>query len=119
MMVERFWDEMGDYRLCVLSPFGARVHAAWGLALSARIRGRLRASDAMWWDDGIMVHLAGADEPPGAEPVFVEPEEVEELVVRSCGPRRCSPPAFGRTPPAPCCCRAATRARAPRCGRSV
>ena len=36
IVIERFRDEIGDWRLCVLSPFGGRVHAAWGLALSAR-----------------------------------------------------------------------------------
>ena len=43
IVVERFRDEIGDWRLCVLSPFGGRVHAAWALALSARIRDELRA----------------------------------------------------------------------------
>ena len=38
IVVERFRDEIGDWRLCVLSPYGGRVHAAWGLALSAKIR---------------------------------------------------------------------------------
>ncbi|MGH2853086.1 MAG: DEAD/DEAH box helicase, partial [Solirubrobacteraceae bacterium] len=41
VVVERFRDEIGDWRLCVLSPYGGRVHAAWGLALAARIRERL------------------------------------------------------------------------------
>ena len=43
IVVERFRDEIGDWRLCILSPYGGRVHAAWGLALSARIRERVRA----------------------------------------------------------------------------
>ena len=83
IVIERFRDEIGDWRLCVLSPFGGRVHAAWGLALSARIRDRFGLeSDAIWSDDGIVVHLPDADEPPGAELVLVEPDELEELVVR-------------------------------------
>ncbi len=83
IVIERFRDEIGDWRLCVLSPFGGRVHAAWGLALSARIRDRFGLeSDAIWSDDGIVVHLPDADEPPGAELVMVEPDELEELVVR-------------------------------------
>ncbi|HZU61274.1 MAG TPA: DEAD/DEAH box helicase, partial [Solirubrobacteraceae bacterium] len=53
VVVERFRDEIGDWRICVLSPFGGRVHAAWGLALSARIREELGLeSDAIWSDDG-------------------------------------------------------------------
>ncbi len=82
IVVERFRDEIGDWRLCVLSPFGGRVHAAWGLALSARIRDQLGLeSDAIWSDDGIIVHLPDAEEPPGAEIVMLEPDEVEDSVV--------------------------------------
>jgi ATP-dependent Lhr-like helicase len=82
IVVERFRDEIGDWRLCVLSPFGGRVHAAWGLALSARIREELELeSDAIWSDDGIIVHLPDADEPPGAELVMIEPDELEDRVV--------------------------------------
>nr|MBA2579469.1 DEAD/DEAH box helicase [Thermoleophilaceae bacterium] len=86
VVVERFRDEIGDWRLCVLSPFGGRVHAAWGLALSARIREQhgLEA-DAIWSDDGIIVHLPDADEPPGADMVLIEPDEVEDMVVRELG----------------------------------
>jgi len=83
IVVERFRDEIGDWRLCILSPYGGRVHAAWGLALSARIRERFGLeSDAIWSDDGIVVHLPDADEPPGAELVMVEPDELEDLVVK-------------------------------------
>ena len=83
IVVERFRDEIGDWRLCVLSPYGGRVHAAWALALSARIRDDFGLeSDAIWSDDGIVVHLPDADEPPGSELVMVEPDSVEELVVR-------------------------------------
>ena len=82
IVVERFRDEIGDWRLCVLSPFGGRVHAAWGLALSARIRDELELeADAIWSDDGIVVHLPDADEPPDADLVLLEPDEVEDLVV--------------------------------------
>ncbi len=83
IVVERFRDEIGDWRLCVLSPFGGRVHAAWGLALGAKIRDELGLeADAIWSDDGIIVHLPDADEPPSADFVLVDPEELEELVVR-------------------------------------
>ena len=82
IVVERFRDEIGDWRLCVLSPYGGRVHAAWGLALSRRIREQYGLeSDAIWSDDGIIVHLPDADEPPGAELVMLEPDEIEEAVV--------------------------------------
>ena len=82
IVVERFRDEIGDWRLCVLSPFGGRVHAAWGLALSARIRDELGLeSDAIWSDDGIIVHLPDAEQPPGAELVLLDPDEIEDRVV--------------------------------------
>ncbi len=83
VVIERFRDEIGDWRLCVLTPFGGRVHSAWALALSARIRDEFGLeSDAIWSDDGIIVHLPDSDEPPGAELVMVEPDQLEELVVR-------------------------------------
>jgi ATP-dependent helicase Lhr and Lhr-like helicase len=86
IVVERFRDEIGDWRLCVLSPFGGRVHAAWALALSARIRDEFNLeSDAIWSDDGIIVHLPDADEPPRAELVLVDPDELEDMVVRELG----------------------------------
>ncbi len=83
VVVERFRDEIGDWRLCVLSPFGGRVHSAWALALSARIRDDFGLeSDAIWSDDGIVIHLPDSDDPPSAELVMVEPDALEELVVR-------------------------------------
>ena len=86
MVVERFRDEIGDWRLCVLSPWGGRVHAAWGLALSARIRDEHELeADAIWSDDGIVVHLPDADEPPPGDLVLLEPDEIEDLVVRELG----------------------------------
>ncbi|OLE36910.1 MAG: DEAD/DEAH box helicase [Actinobacteria bacterium 13_1_20CM_3_68_9] len=86
VIVERFRDEIGDWRLCVLSPWGGRVHAAWGLALSARIRDEHELeADAIWSDDGIVVHLPDADEAPPADLVLLEADEVEDLVVRELG----------------------------------
>jgi ATP-dependent helicase Lhr and Lhr-like helicase len=86
IVIERFRDEIGDWRLCVLSPFGGRVHAAWGLALGAKIRDEAGLeADAIWSDDGIIVHLPDADEPPGADLVLIDPDELEDLVVRELG----------------------------------
>jgi len=82
IVVERFRDEIGDWRLCILSPYGGRVHAAWGLALAAKIRNeRDLEADAIWSDDGIVIHLPDADEPPPADLVLVDPQELEDLVV--------------------------------------
>ena len=86
IVVERFRDEIGDWRLCILSPYGGRVHAAWGLALSARIRDEYGLeSDAIWSDDGIIVHLPDADEPPGTDLVLIDPDELEDKVVGELG----------------------------------
>ncbi|MCK9248370.1 MAG: DEAD/DEAH box helicase [Solirubrobacteraceae bacterium] len=89
IVVERFRDEIGDWRLCVLSPFGGRVHAAWGLAISRRIRDEhgLEA-DAIWSDDGIIVHLPdadGDDGAPSADLIALEADEVEDLIVSELG----------------------------------
>ncbi len=82
IVVERFRDEIGDWRLCILSPYGGRVHAAWGLALAAKIRSeRDLEADAIWSDDGIVIHLPDADEPPPADLVLIEPDELEDLIV--------------------------------------
>jgi ATP-dependent helicase Lhr and Lhr-like helicase len=85
VVVERFRDEIGDWRLCVLSPYGGRIHAAWGLALSARIRERLGLeADAISSDDGIVVHLPEADALGGPEVLelaLIEPDELEDLIV--------------------------------------
>ena len=62
IVLERFRDEIGDWRLCILSPYGRRVHAAWGLALSARVRDRLGfEADVISSDDGIVMHLPDLD----------------------------------------------------------
>jgi ATP-dependent helicase Lhr and Lhr-like helicase len=82
IVVERFRDEIGDWRLCILSPYGGRVHAAWGLALAAKIRAeRELEADAIWSDDGIVIHLPDADEPPPGDLVLIEPDEIEDLIV--------------------------------------
>ena len=86
IVVERFRDEIGDWRLCVLSPWGGRVHAAWGLAMSARIREEYdMEADAIWSDDGIVVHLPDADEAPPSDLILLEADEIEDLVVRELG----------------------------------
>jgi ATP-dependent Lhr-like helicase len=88
IVLERFRDEIGDWRLCVLSPYGGRIHAAWGLALSARIRERFGLeADAIWSDDGIVLHLPDLDHegaealPDAAELLLIEPEEAEPAVI--------------------------------------
>src|SRR4029077_15732016 len=86
VVVERFRDEIGDWRLCILTPFGGRVHAPWALALGARLReSRGLEAQAIWSDDGIAIHLPDADAPPPIDDVLLEPEQIEELVTRELG----------------------------------
>jgi ATP-dependent Lhr-like helicase len=80
--VERFRDELGDWRVCLLSPFGARVHAPWALALQARLAASAGFEvQTLWSDDGIALRFANADEPPPAAALVPEPEEVEDLLL--------------------------------------
>ncbi len=80
IVVERFRDEIGDWRLVILSPYGARVHAPWAMALTQRFRGRYGHDvDVIWADDGIAFRFADADDPPGE--VYVDPEDVESLLL--------------------------------------
>jgi ATP-dependent Lhr-like helicase len=86
VVVERFRDEIGDWRLCVLSPFGGRVHAPWSLALAARLRESLGLEvNAIWSDDGIALHLPDAEAPPPLDDVLIDPDEMEELVITELG----------------------------------
>src|ERR1700754_1678287 len=92
ILVERFRDELGDWRLVVHSPFGAKVNGPWGLAIAARMRERrgveVHASSA---DDGIVLRLpdavdeSGAEVLPTAEDVLLDPSEVEQVVVAELG----------------------------------
>jgi len=86
VVVERFRDEIGDWRLCILTPFGGRVHAPWALALGARLRESLGLeTQAIWSDDGIAIHLPDADAPPPTDDVLLDPGEVEDLVTQELG----------------------------------
>jgi ATP-dependent Lhr-like helicase len=82
IVVERFRDEIGDWRVCVLSPFGGRVHAPWAMALRARLRESLDLDvQSLWSDDGIALHFPDADAPPPLADLLLEPGEIEELLL--------------------------------------
>src|SRR5213595_3047787 len=86
VVVERFRDEIGDWRLCILTPFGGRVHAPWALALGSRLRESLGLeTQAIWSDDGIAIHLPDADATPPIDDVLLDPEQIEELVTQEVG----------------------------------
>ena len=83
IVVERFRDELGDWRLCILSPFGQRVHAPWGLAIEARLAERVGpGAQVLWSDDGIVIRLPEAEDRIPLDDLLFDPDEVEEEVVR-------------------------------------
>jgi ATP-dependent helicase Lhr and Lhr-like helicase len=86
IVVERFRDEIGDWRVCILTPFGGRVHAPWAMAIARRLRESLGLEvQSLWSDDGIALHLPDADSTPALEEILIDPKDVEELVVAEVG----------------------------------
>ncbi|SEG61272.1 ATP-dependent helicase Lhr and Lhr-like helicase [Thermomonospora echinospora] len=86
LVVERFRDELGDWRLVVHSPFGARVHAPWALAIAARLRERYGVdAQAMHADDGIVLRIPDSDEPPRLDLAVFDPDDIERIVVDELG----------------------------------
>jgi ATP-dependent helicase Lhr and Lhr-like helicase len=82
IVVERFRDEIGDWRVCILSPFGTPVHAPWAMAIERRLADRLEMPvETMWGDDGIVLRLPEAADSIPIEELLIDPEEIEELVV--------------------------------------
>jgi ATP-dependent Lhr-like helicase len=87
LVVERFRDELGDWRVILHSPFGMQVHAPWALAVGARVRDRMGMDGAaMASDDGVVVRIPDTDaEPPGAELFVFEPGELQDIVTEEVG----------------------------------
>src|SRR6187402_208039 len=87
LVVERFRDELGDWRLVVHSPYGTPVHAPWALAINARLRERYGVDgQAVASDDGIVVRIPDTDaEPPGGDVIVFEADEIEAVVTDEVG----------------------------------
>ena len=87
LVVEKFRDELGDWRLVVHSPYGTPVHAPWALAINARLRERFGVDgQAIASDDGIVIRIPDTDaEPPMGELIAFEPDEIEDLVTQEVG----------------------------------
>ena len=81
IVVERFRDEIGDWRICIHSPFGARVHAPWAMAIEARLQRDGIDAELLWSDDGIVLRLQEAVEEIPVDELLVDPDEAEVLVV--------------------------------------
>jgi ATP-dependent Lhr-like helicase len=85
VVIERFRDELGDWRVCLLSPFGGRVHAPWAMAIEARLAEQGQLVQTIWTDDGIALRLPEATEPPPEDLFLVDPDEIERLVTDALG----------------------------------
>jgi ATP-dependent Lhr-like helicase len=86
IVIERVRDELGDWRVCVLTPFGSRVHAPWAMAVT----GRMRAAggpevETMWADDGFVLRFPDTDKAPDADLLLLDPDEATAHVLRQLG----------------------------------
>ncbi|GAB3299162.1 ATP-dependent helicase [Epidermidibacterium keratini] len=82
IVIERFRDELGDWRVVVHSPFGDRVNAPWALMIGERLHAEYGAdAQAMHTDDGIVLRVPDmTGTPPGRDGVLVDPDDVARLV---------------------------------------
>ena len=86
IVIERCRDELGDWRVCVLTPFGRRIHIPWAMAVAARIRAASGPDvEMIWGDDGFVLRFPDSDEPPDSDWFMVESSEVMNLVLRQLG----------------------------------
>jgi ATP-dependent helicase Lhr and Lhr-like helicase len=86
LVIERTRDELGDWRVLVLSSLGSRVHAPWAMAVTARAREELGLDvETMWGDDGFVMRFPETDLPPDPSLLLPDPDEVEGQVLRQLG----------------------------------
>jgi ATP-dependent Lhr-like helicase len=86
IVIETCRDELGDRRVCVLTPFGSRVHAPWCMAVTAKLRAeRGLEVESMWSDDGFVIRIPDSDEEITSEQLIPNPAEFQQLVLRQLG----------------------------------
>jgi ATP-dependent helicase Lhr and Lhr-like helicase len=86
VLIERCRDELGDWRICVLTPYGTRIHAPWCMAVTSKLRAeRGVEAESMWSDDGFVLRLPENEEPLDASWLIPSPAELRELVLRQLG----------------------------------
>jgi ATP-dependent Lhr-like helicase len=84
IVVERFRDEIGDWRVCILSPFGTPVHAPWAMAIERRLVDQFDLPvESMYGDDGIVIRLPESADQIDADVFRIDPDEIDELVMSS------------------------------------
>jgi ATP-dependent helicase Lhr and Lhr-like helicase len=82
VVVERFRDEIGDWRICILSPFGTPVHAPWAMAIERRLAELFEQPvETMWGDDGIVIRLPESVDELPLDALAIDPDDIDELVV--------------------------------------
>jgi ATP-dependent Lhr-like helicase len=86
IVIERCLDELGDWRVCLLSPLGSRIHAPWAMAVTAQIRSRTGIDvEVMWGDEGFVVRFPEVETSPDPMLLVPDHEDVEGLVLRQLG----------------------------------
>jgi ATP-dependent Lhr-like helicase len=86
IVIERCLDDLGDWRVCVLSPLGSRIHAPWAMAATAHIRSQTGMDvEVMWGDEGFVVRFPEVERPPDPSLLLPGPEEIEGLVLHQLG----------------------------------
>jgi len=81
IVIERFPDEIGDWRVCILTPFGSRVHAPWALAIEERLARSDLPVQVLWSDDGIILRLPESIDDVATQLLLPEPDELDDLVI--------------------------------------
>ncbi len=85
IVIERFPDEVGDWRLCILTPYGSRVHAPWAMAIDALLTDAGYTPQLQWTDDGIALHLPNTGRPPKLSTLIPSSENFEQLLIEQLG----------------------------------
>ena len=85
IVIERVRDELGDWRVCVLTPLGSRIHAPWAMAATAKLKAAGQDVETMWSEDGFVLRFPESDAAPEIDALLLEPEEAAQLVMQQLG----------------------------------
>ena len=85
IVIERVRDELGDWRVCVLTPLGSRIHAPWAMAATAKLKAAGMEVETMWSEDGFVLRFPETDAPPEVDALLMDPEEAAQLVLQQLG----------------------------------
>jgi ATP-dependent Lhr-like helicase len=85
IVIERVRDELGDWRVCCLTPFGSRVHTPWAMAATARLKAAHVDVETMWSEDGFVLRFPESDAPPDVDAILLEANEAADLVLNQLG----------------------------------